>query len=221
MSGYNGRHGPNVSKYVANLNTIPTHQDLLAEPLNIEEDLALFTNNDFIDWNEAEHLNASLDFLDNDQQQQPPSQQPVASHISAVDDPKMDYPMAGKCLACHSVSVSCSHLVVFASARTGWPRVGIALPLACARVWRTPPNSLHCTIAPHACRPFTAPAHNSVAASPARIALAVTQLQTSVHAGRRRGTVFAAHAIAREICTTPWPATPPCSLHHLIFSHQE
>jgi len=115
MSGYNGRHGPNVSKYVANLNTIPTQQDLLAEPLNIEEDLALFTNNDFIDWNENDNLNTSLDFLETEQQQRPGRQHAVTSNISAAGEPKMDYPMTGKCLAHHYVSVSRSHTVFFAS----------------------------------------------------------------------------------------------------------
>jgi hypothetical protein len=115
MSGYNGRHGPNVSKYVANLNTIPTQQDLLAEPLNIEEDLALFTNNDFIDWNENDNLNTSLDFLETEQQQRPSRQHAVTSHISAADEPKMDYPMTGKCPACHYVSVYRSHIVFIAS----------------------------------------------------------------------------------------------------------
>jgi len=123
MSGYNGRHGPNVSKYVANLNTIPTQQDLLAEPLNIEEDLALFTNNDFIDWNENDNLDTSLDFLNTEQQQQqqqqqqqrPGRQHTVTSHISVADESKMDYPMTGKCRACPYVSVSRSHIVFFAS----------------------------------------------------------------------------------------------------------
>ncbi|KAF2184304.1 hypothetical protein K469DRAFT_666714 [Zopfia rhizophila CBS 207.26] len=54
MSGYNGRRGPNVSQYVANLNTIPSHLDLLEEPVDIESDLALFTNSEFIDWNAGE-----------------------------------------------------------------------------------------------------------------------------------------------------------------------
>ena len=52
MSAYNGRRGVNVSQYVANLNTIPSPDDLVdnTTPPNLEADLALFTNNDFIDW---------------------------------------------------------------------------------------------------------------------------------------------------------------------------
>ncbi|KAF2490731.1 hypothetical protein BU16DRAFT_469769 [Lophium mytilinum] len=50
---YNGRRGPNVSQYIANLNTIQPAEDLPDPLLNIEEDLALFTNTEFIDWDHA------------------------------------------------------------------------------------------------------------------------------------------------------------------------
>lgn len=64
MAGYHGRHGPNVSQYVAHLNTVPSPQDFVNEaPLNIEEDIALFTNSDFIDWDVNNFdLNTPLDF---------------------------------------------------------------------------------------------------------------------------------------------------------------
>jgi len=57
MSGYNGRRGPNVSQYVANLNTIPSAQDMAArkqDPLEIENDLALFTTTEFFDFDLGE-----------------------------------------------------------------------------------------------------------------------------------------------------------------------
>lgn len=63
---YSGRRGPNVSQYVANLNTIPPAQEPIAEPLNIDEDLALFTNSEFIDWDGSFDINPPLDFLDAD-----------------------------------------------------------------------------------------------------------------------------------------------------------
>lgn len=53
MAGFNGRRAPNVSQYIANLNTItsphdvPTQQD---ENFGIEEDLAVFTNTEFFDF---------------------------------------------------------------------------------------------------------------------------------------------------------------------------
>lgn len=48
---YNGRRGPNVSEYIANLNAIPSAQDLQAsDSLDFENDLALFTNTQFFDF---------------------------------------------------------------------------------------------------------------------------------------------------------------------------
>ncbi|KAH8821281.1 hypothetical protein F5884DRAFT_82258 [Xylogone sp. PMI_703] len=51
MSGYNGRTGPNVSEYIANLNAIPPAQEASnQENFNLEEDLAMFTNTQFFDF---------------------------------------------------------------------------------------------------------------------------------------------------------------------------
>jgi hypothetical protein len=49
---YNGRRGPNVSEYIANLNAIPTAQDLQSSNQDsfLEDDLALFTNTQFFDF---------------------------------------------------------------------------------------------------------------------------------------------------------------------------
>lgn len=48
---YNGRKGPNVSEYIANLNAIPSAQDLQnAESFNLDDDLAMFTNTQFFDF---------------------------------------------------------------------------------------------------------------------------------------------------------------------------
>ncbi|CAG8976416.1 hypothetical protein HYALB_00008541 [Hymenoscyphus albidus] len=48
---YNGRRGPNVSDFIANLNAIPSAQDLqnAEDNINFEEDLAMFTNTQFFD----------------------------------------------------------------------------------------------------------------------------------------------------------------------------
>ena len=65
MSGYHGRRGPNVSRLIADLNNpnITSTFDPLAEPSNLEQDLALFTDNEFIDWNAGTDFdpNAPLD----------------------------------------------------------------------------------------------------------------------------------------------------------------
>jgi len=121
MSGYNGRRGPNVSQYLANLNTIPSQQDLLAEPLNLEEELAVFTSAEFIDWDAAgadlNNLNSPLDFLDSEQhsRQRPSRSHGTSSRLGGVDSRKMDFHMTGKCLACHFTFAFRPHHVVFAS----------------------------------------------------------------------------------------------------------
>jgi hypothetical protein len=49
---YNGRRGPNVSAYIANLNAVPTEQDLQSSNQDsfIDDDLAMFTNTQFFDF---------------------------------------------------------------------------------------------------------------------------------------------------------------------------
>ena len=50
MAGYNLRRSPNVSQYIANLNAIPSAQEIEAqhnENFNLEDDLAMFTNAEF------------------------------------------------------------------------------------------------------------------------------------------------------------------------------
>jgi len=53
MSNFHGRRGPNVSEYIANLNAIPSAHDLAnqnQENFNLEDDLAMFTNTQFFDF---------------------------------------------------------------------------------------------------------------------------------------------------------------------------
>ncbi|KAL2694399.1 hypothetical protein Neosp_000976 [[Neocosmospora] mangrovei] len=50
MSNYNGRRGPNVSQYLRDLNAINRQESSNDEPFNMEEDLALFTNTQFFDF---------------------------------------------------------------------------------------------------------------------------------------------------------------------------
>jgi len=52
MSGYSGRKGPNVSQYIADLNTIPSAQEIAFQEQNsfVEDDVLSFMNTDFIDW---------------------------------------------------------------------------------------------------------------------------------------------------------------------------
>lgn len=64
MSGYNGRRGPNVSEYIANLNAIPSPQDLANQQdyPNLDEDLAMFTNTQFFDFDLGQDTEFATDF---------------------------------------------------------------------------------------------------------------------------------------------------------------
>ena len=60
---YNERRGPNVSEYVANLNAIPTAQDLQsssADNFNLDDELAMFTNTQFYDFDSGNDVDIQL-----------------------------------------------------------------------------------------------------------------------------------------------------------------
>ena len=57
MSGYSPRRAPNVSQYVANLNTIPpTYNTAQQDGLDLENELAIFTNAEFFDFDLGENI---------------------------------------------------------------------------------------------------------------------------------------------------------------------
>lgn len=59
MSGYSPKRAPNVSQYVANLNTIPSAHDLGGQQhkqLAFDDDLAIFTNAEFFDFDLGETI---------------------------------------------------------------------------------------------------------------------------------------------------------------------
>jgi hypothetical protein len=66
MSAFGGRRAPNVSQYVANLNTIPSAHDVATqqqEGFSLEDDLAMFTNTEFFDFDLGENtLAAPLEY---------------------------------------------------------------------------------------------------------------------------------------------------------------
>jgi Basic region leucine zipper len=66
MSGYHGRTGPNFSQYINNLNTIPQPYDqdfVPTDDLNLDQELALFTNTDFTDFDNLAPLpDSALNF---------------------------------------------------------------------------------------------------------------------------------------------------------------
>lgn len=58
MASYNGRRAPNVSQYIANLNTIPSASDMAAQQEfpAFDDDLAVFTNTQFFDFDMGENM---------------------------------------------------------------------------------------------------------------------------------------------------------------------
>ena len=61
MSTYQGRHGPNVSEYINNLNAFSPTDDGFTESLDIDTDLAMFTNTDFANFDTL-NLPDDMDF---------------------------------------------------------------------------------------------------------------------------------------------------------------
>ena len=67
MSGYSPRKAPNVSQYIANLNTIPSAHDLATqqqEGYALDDDLATFTNAEFFDFDLGENIDPSFGNFD-------------------------------------------------------------------------------------------------------------------------------------------------------------
>lgn len=55
MSTYNGRRGPNVSQFLREL-TIPAQEQSAEDTFNFEDDLALFTNTQFFDFDSGQNM---------------------------------------------------------------------------------------------------------------------------------------------------------------------
>lgn len=68
MSNYGGRRAPNFAQYLEDLNTIPSPYDQSAqqqqstEPFNLDAELALFTNTEFLDFGHFGDMNMPLGF---------------------------------------------------------------------------------------------------------------------------------------------------------------
>ncbi|CAI6338672.1 unnamed protein product [Periconia digitata] len=95
MSGYNGRRGPNVSSYLAELNTIHSPSDQISDQQNLEDEFAMFTNPDFGDADQfAIPLNFSYGGV-NDQDLATQTNPPTGNHSAAPVDSKLDFSLAG------------------------------------------------------------------------------------------------------------------------------
>jgi hypothetical protein len=67
MSGYTGRRAPNFSQYLDDLNAIPSPYDQSVQqqqndPLNLDAELALFTNTEFFDFGPFGDMNMPLTY---------------------------------------------------------------------------------------------------------------------------------------------------------------
>lgn len=73
MSGYSPRKAPNVSQYIANLNTLPSAHDLATQQQDgypLDDDLAIFTNAEFFDFDIGENIDQSAVGYDATQEDQ-------------------------------------------------------------------------------------------------------------------------------------------------------
>jgi hypothetical protein len=96
MSAYNGRRGPNVSAYVANLNTLVP--DEVHEP---NPDFSIFLDTDLFDHYDATNLdfNPSLDVdLTGIETPAPGAQASRTLPAASATDDKMDFNLNGKLL---------------------------------------------------------------------------------------------------------------------------
>ncbi|KAK7413147.1 hypothetical protein QQX98_007973 [Neonectria punicea] len=76
MASYNGRRGPNVSQYLRDLNAINRQEAGQEEPFNMEEDLALFTNTQFFDFETGQNTDYQAHPAKTDGEAAPPSASP-------------------------------------------------------------------------------------------------------------------------------------------------
>ncbi len=59
MTAFNGRRAPNVSQYVANLNALPSAHEVATQQqdgFSLEDDLAMFTNTEFFDFDLGDNV---------------------------------------------------------------------------------------------------------------------------------------------------------------------
>lgn len=109
MAGYGHRKGPNVAHYLSNLNAIPSEHDVAttqqSEEFDFTNDLAAFTNTEFFDFDQGEHVFQSPVEYDQSSQALNPADTAVAEAevksgdfgmqiilISLVNLPLLSYP---------------------------------------------------------------------------------------------------------------------------------
>lgn len=93
MSNYSGRHGPNVSQYLRDLNTISPQEGSVDENFNIEGDLALFTNTEFFDFETGQNTDFQAQPVkEKAQSRATPASDDVSAATSVMGDmPNLDF----------------------------------------------------------------------------------------------------------------------------------
>lgn len=85
---FGGRRSVNVTEYIAQLNTVPGPEEPLDSPTGLDEDLALFTSNQFVNWDGPSAFDQNTAPFDVN------FEQPSAA--ATTTDPKMDFDLSGK-----------------------------------------------------------------------------------------------------------------------------
>lgn len=103
MSTYNGRHGPNVSQYLRELDTISPQDATGEETFNMEADLALFTNTQFFDFDSGQNTDFQAQPVKPEADTSATSQSGDVSAAASVigDMPNLDF-MPSKSRSCYS-----------------------------------------------------------------------------------------------------------------------
>jgi hypothetical protein len=102
MSTYNGRRAPNVSHLLQDLNTVSAHDAATEENFNMEDDLELFTNTQFYDFDsgrqtdfQAQPVKAALNTVA--ATANTATENVTTAPPSAIGDmPNLDFAMTGK-----------------------------------------------------------------------------------------------------------------------------
>ncbi|EEA27939.1 hypothetical protein TMatcc_003757 [Talaromyces marneffei ATCC 18224] len=90
MSSYGGRRAPNFAQYLEDLNTIPSPYDQSAqqqstEPFNIDAELALFTNTEFLDFGHFGDMNMPLGFSPAEEEHKGHEEKPALEKHTDMD----------------------------------------------------------------------------------------------------------------------------------------
>ncbi|TQV94163.1 hypothetical protein V2A60_002781 [Cordyceps javanica] len=91
MSNYNGRHAPNVSHYLRDLNTISPQEGSVDENFNMEGDLALFTNTEFFDFETGQNTDFQAQPVKEVAHSTPSSDDVSAAPSVMGDMPNLDF----------------------------------------------------------------------------------------------------------------------------------